>query len=374
MTRLNPKDLYMKKILYLFVIGSVLIGCSSTDIDTPALEEAPDLTQLYFPPIATSEWETVTLDQLAWNPDATEPLLDFLASRNSKAFLILQNGRIAMEAYFNGGDANTNYPWFSAGKTLTAFTLGIAIEEGYLNVEDSSADYLGEGWTLMPFEQEQNITVRDHITMTTGLDYTVANVNCTDPECLDYYNEPGSFWYYHNAPYTLSQDIISGAIEGNFENYFNAKVKSPIGMQGDWVRLGFPNVYYSTARSMARFGLLSLNSGIWDGESLLSDQTYLNALTSPSQDLNPAYGYLWWLNGQDRFRVPSSELEFQGALIPNAPSDLVAGLGAFDQKLYVVPSLHLVVIRLGDSAGEDFLGPSSFDNQLWGYLQDLINY
>ncbi|MEM1003184.1 MAG: serine hydrolase, partial [Bacteroidota bacterium] len=91
------------------------------------------------------------------------------------------------------------------------------------------------------------------------------------------------------------------------------------------------------------------------------------------QNLNEAYGYLWWLNGKNSFRVPGSIQQFNGKLVPNAPDDLIAGLGANDQKLYVVPSRDLVIVRQGGDAGSTLLGPSSYDNELWSYISDLIN-
>ena len=64
----------------------------------------------------------------------------------------------------------------------------------------------------------------------------------------------------------------------------------------------------------------------------------------------------------------------QGQLIPNAPSDLYAALGAQDQKIYVVPSQSLVIIRTGESAGDDTqLGLSSFDNELWAKINAVID-
>ncbi|MDA0973987.1 MAG: serine hydrolase, partial [Bacteroidetes bacterium] len=64
---------------------------------------------------------------------------------------------------------------------------------------------------------------------------------------------------------------------------------------------------YSKTRDMARFGLLALSDGVWDGDSLISDQGYLQAMTSSSQDLNLSYGYLWWLNGQESHMLPGLE-------------------------------------------------------------------
>ena len=61
-----------------------------------------------------------------------------------------------------------------------------------------------------------------------------------------------------------------------------------------------------------------------------------------------------------------------GSLIPNAPNDLIAGLGLNDQKLYMVPSLDIVIVRMGGASNEELLGPSSFDNELWELINAVI--
>ena len=123
---------------------------------------------------------------------------------------------------------------------------------------------------------------------------------------------------------------------------------------------------------MARFGLLMQNKGNWGGTTIVSE-AYFNEMTNTSQDVNKAYGYLWWLNGKESFMGTSSQDVIQGSLVPNATSDMIAALGAQDQKIYVVPSKGLVIVRCGQSAGEDQLGLSSFDNELWGKINAVIN-
>ena len=354
------------------VLVLLVWNCSSSNTDgisNPPNNEEPEM---YFPPIGSNSWEIQNIDELNWNTSALPDLLNFLEDSNSRTFIILYKGRIVVENYFNGATSNSNLPWFSAGKTLSAFMVGKAQEEGHLDLTDSSSDYLGQGWTSMNQEEEMAITIFHHLSMTTGLDY-LGNGFCTDPECLEYLNPAGSFWYYHNAPYTLIQDIVSNAVSTTFDNYFNSKLRDPIGMQGLWIPSGFNKFYFSNARSMARFGLLCLNEGVWDEQLILEDTDFFQNMTNTSQQLNKAYGYLWWLNGKASYRVPGSTQEFSGHLIPNAPTDLIAGLGANDQKLYVVPSMDLVIIRQGGDAGETLLGPSGYDNQLWSYISDLIN-
>ncbi len=362
------------RIYIILVLSFLHLSCSKDAMENPIpLEPEQEVEGTYFPPINSTTWETSSITDLGWDTAAEQPLLDFLEEKNTKAFLLLKDGRIVIEAYFNGSDAESNNPWYSAGKTLTAFTVGLAQQEGFLSLEDSSSDYLGIGWSSLDPVEETKIRVRHHMTMTTGLDYTVTNQNCTDPECLNFLNEAGSFWYYHNAAYTLNQAIVAGAIGGDYDSYFNTKLKNAIGMDGAWVQLGYARGYFSTARSMARFGILNLNKGKWEENQILTDATFFNEMTTTSQDLNTAYGYLWWLNGKESFKSPGTELTFPGSLIPNAPNDLIAGLGKNDQKLHIVPSKGLVLVRMGDAAGESLLGPSSFDNELWEKINALIN-
>jgi CubicO group peptidase (beta-lactamase class C family) len=123
---------------------------------------------------------------------------------------------------------------------------------------------------------------------------------------------------------------------------------------------------------MARFGLLTLNKGKWKSTSILSDMNYFTSSTNSSQELNPSYGYLWWLNGKSSFMLPGINFSFNGSIVPNAPDDMICALGKNDQKIYIVPSQNLVVVRMGEASGEIVGALSSFDNQLWGLLDQLI--
>jgi len=123
---------------------------------------------------------------------------------------------------------------------------------------------------------------------------------------------------------------------------------------------------------MARFGLLVLADGNWNGNQIIP-QAFVEASTSSSQLLNKSYGYLWWLNGKSSYRLPQSQIEFQGELIPNAPADMFCALGRDDQKIYVVPNRDLVIVRMGNAADDVNFALSNFDNQLWGKINALID-
>jgi CubicO group peptidase (beta-lactamase class C family) len=205
--------------------------------------------------------------------------------------------------------------------------------------------------------------------MNSGLDDSLGDD--VSPINLQYIADAGTRWAYHNV-YVKMQDVVAQASNQTWTNYFNSKLRNPIGMDGSWVSLGDLSIYASNTRSMARFGLLIYAKGKWGNTQIVSE-TFLNEATNTSQNINEAYGYLWWLNGKSSFHLPQSQLQFNGELIPNAPPDMYAALGKNDQKIYVVPSKKLVVIRMGDAADGENFALSTFDNDLWGKINAVIN-
>jgi len=362
-------------IIFTALLLCFFISCKKENNPQPNPTPTPvPAASLYFPPIGGSTWEATTPSSLAWNESELNNLYTYLQQKNTKAFIILKNGKIVVERYFGTFTIDSNWYWASAGKTMTAFLTGIAQQEGLLNINNKTSQYLGAGWTSLPAAKENLITVRHQLTMTTGLDDGVADDECTLPSCLQFKADAGTRWAYHNAPYTIMDKVVEAASGATYNNYFQQKIRDRIGMTGLWIRSGYNNIYYSTPRSMARFGLLLLNKGKWEATSILSDTTYFNNQINTSQTLNPSYGYLTWLNGKSNYMLPGLQVSFSGALAPNAPTDMYAALGKNDQKIYVVPSQKLVVIRMGESAGNVQLAVSSFDNELWGKLKTIINY
>ncbi|MFK7923305.1 MAG: serine hydrolase [Bacteroidia bacterium] len=324
--------------------------------------------QLYFPPIANENWETISPDSLGWCPDKVDSLLTFLDQKNSKSFIVLHKGKIAIEAYFDDYGRDSNWYWASSAKSLVGFMVGMAQEEGLLNIEDSTSQYLGTGWTDLSPTQEANIKIRHQLSMSTGLDDGVPNSNCLLDTCLQYLADPDTRWAYHNAPYRLLQDVLANASGQSINAFTQQRMFQRIGMRGLW----FNYLRFGRARDMARFGLLMLGKGVWDSDTLLHDQNYFQAMISPSQSLNQSYGYLWWLNGQGSYMLPSLQLQFPTNLIPAAPNDCYAALGKNDQKIYVVPSMDLVIVRQGDASGNSVFALSSFDNELWEHLNEVF--
>lgn len=361
-----------------FVILTFLWISCSDDMSVVEENDMEVKTEMYFPPVDGASWETESLDALDWNEAEVDNLYEYLEQNRTRAFIILQDGKIVLENYWGQNflrtgsfDESTNWYWASAAKTITAFLIGIAQEEGVLNINNSSSQYLGEGWTTAPKEKEDLITVQNHLTMTTGLDYA-AEFNCTIPSCLTYKSDASTEWYYFNSTYLLLKQIISNATGEDYKSYTATRLASQIGMSGAWLGDDLDALYWSTARDMARFGLLMLNDGIWDGKALISDEEFMEELKSPSTQLNPSYGYLWWLNGQNSIVLPSLAASFPRPLAENAPDDLYAAMGKNGQFIDVVPSKNMVVIRMGDASDESLV-PALFHDEMWEYLNRVIN-
>ncbi len=354
----------------------ILTACTSDD--PQAIPPIAGNQDLYFPPLTGSQWETVSPASLGWDTGKLTEFSDFLEQTNSRAIIILKDGKIVFEEYYGTNlmgdrdfDQNTNWYWASAAKTLTAFLIGKAQEEDLLDINHASSLYLGDGWTSLDLVDEQKITVWHQLSMSSGLDDEVANKDCTDPECLQYLADPGTRWAYHNGPYTRLDGVIEGATSGTFDAFFESRLKNLIGMDGLWTYSGYNHLYFSTPRSMARFGLLMSNDGVWDETTVMDDKVYLSDMINTSQDINPSYGYLWWLNGKSSYMLPGLQLSFSGSLSPNAPDDLFAAMGKNGQLINIVPSQGLVVVRMGDNP-ENALVPSTFQDEMWSKLQEVL--
>ncbi|WP_312345587.1 serine hydrolase domain-containing protein [Chryseobacterium binzhouense] len=359
-----------KNLFSVWIFLLLFFACSTdSSEEVPAKSEnSPSEEPMYFPPNNSDLWETKTISSPGWNQTKVQDLLTYLETKNTKSFIILQNGRIVMENYFSGHTSVTPWYWASAGKTLTSAVAGIAEQEGFLNINNTVSTYIGTGWTSAPLVKENLITCKNLLTMTSGLDDSLGDD--VSPANLLYKADAGTRWAYHNV-YVKLQDVVASATGQTWSQYFNSRLRDKIGMTGSWIQNGNNSVYWSTTKSMARFGLLALNRGNWNGTQVINSNYFQNAVTT-SQNINLAYGYLWWLNGKTSYHLPQTQFQFSGKIIPNAPDDLFCALGKNDQKIYVVPSKKLVVIRMGDAA--DSINPalSDFDDVLWQKINAVI--
>ena len=319
---------------------------------------------LYFP---GEEWERIAPADVGWDQQKLTTAIDYAISQNSSGVVVLYGGKMMAERYQRIERPTLRYKTMLLGttvdgrsiedvasvqKSVTSILVGIAIEKELVKLTDPATQHLGLGWSAAKPSQERPIELKHLISMNSGLDSR-----------LRFRTKPNTVWKYNTRAYSKSLGVIAAASKFSPNEFTRNWLTSPLGMkETKWVRRSFvrddtvdANTWglATTARDLARFGLLIQAQGQWNGKPILADREYLRSALSPSQDQKPQYGYLFWLNQHDD-------------LIPSAPNDLVAGLGALGRKCYVVPSLNLVVTRLGGSPKEK--GKRAFDQQFWRLL------
>ena len=330
---------------------------------------------LYFPP-TDGEWAHIDPASAGWNAERISEALDVAGERHSSGVVILYNGRIMAERYWDSIDAPPLYANFvqgkdaagrviedvaSAQKSIVAVLVGMAQERNLIALDDPVSQYLGMGWSKASPEQEQAISIKHLLSMSSGLN-----------EDLSFDTRAGTNWYYNTPAYHMLMRVVEVAAEQTRDVLTKEWFTDKLGMANSgwtvrpWASADIGVGFSTTARDLARFGLMIQAGGRWQDLTLLKDNTYLSQMLTSSQSMNPAYGYLWWLNGQAFSLAPGTGApRSEGALIGSAPADLVAMQGALDRKLYIVPSLGLVIARLGSSGEAEGV---SFNAAFWRAL------
>lgn len=250
----------------------------------------------------------------------------------------------------------------SIQKSFISILIGLAQQKGYLKISDSVSMYLGS-WTKLKKEEEEKITIRHLLTMTSGLD-----------DDLDSNIEPGTEWKYESRSYgqllyvlesSTKKSIQDLSLEWLFiplnmkETFWKKRVKGLLGFSKNSSDYGL----VTSARDLLKFGDFILNGGEVGANHIITDIDFFDDSFTQSQQYNPAYGYLWWLNNTDYFIKPFTEGE--GNLYPYAPDETILALGAGSRFLAIVPSEEMVLIRLGDNPKN-----SNFINNIWKFIQN----
>ena len=316
------------------------------------------------------------INTAAPSPDA-KALLDYLQEHGSTGFLVIEDGKTLIDQTWPAPDTDPAFANFVYGhasdgelledvasqqKSFVSILVAVAIDKGLLDPEKPASTYLGQGWSKASPEQEASIRVIDILRMSSGLD-----------EKFGYVAPPGTVFFYNTPVYAITKRIVTAAAGQPLDVITHDWLTAPTGMKDTaWRKrpaalasIGNDTGLVTTPHDVARFGLMVLHGGVAEDGKRVVSKAQLDALFTRSAT-NPAYGRLWWLNGGG-WTMRAAAGRTEGQLIPAAPTDLVGALGAFDRRLYVVPSRKLVVVRMGAATND-----RAFDQQLWLRLMKVL--
>ena len=309
-------------------------------------------------PFPVPFWPTGLPEDHGFDAAALAEAADYASEHESNCLVVVRHGSIVGEWYWQGTTPSTKVKNWSVGKSYASTAVGLAIDHGDLDsVEQPAADFI-PAWQGTDHEA---IRIQDLLSMSSGLKLDMIADNVTMPLAEDMsslaidaplVNPPGALWEYNNHSVQAMEPVLRAATGMPADEYATEHLFEPMGMDVDWKRdeVGQPALFMNakaTCRDHARFGYLYLNNGCWDGDQLLSTD-WIDAATSPSTAHNRGYGYWWWLSGENPTldSVDLSEKPY-GGLHPQAPGDAFCGAGLGSQMIEVIPSLDLVVVRMG---------------------------
>jgi CubicO group peptidase (beta-lactamase class C family) len=283
--------------------------------------------------------------------------------QNTRALVVLHEGQIVGERFAPGFTGHTPQISWSQGKSITAALVGVLVGQGELELDQAAPV---PEWHVDPDDPRREIKIRDLLHMSSGLDFqnygdsdTLLSFTAENEHFLIYFdainvfehaiNQPmdlppnAQFRYRNSDPLTLGR-IIRQTVEARGENYHTFPQRDlfdKIGMRdvvletdtyGNFIMTGYDFV---SAYDWARFGLLHLWDGEWMGERVLPEG-WVEFISTPT-DSYDGYGGLFWLNA--------------GGTFPDLPGDTYWPAGHMGQLTIIIPSLDMVVVRLGPSPG-----------------------
>lgn len=306
----------------LLLFTSVILILSSLVGYAP---RAQDLEAVEYTPLPGDAWKVSTPAEQGLDPMLVAELyLDAAELETLYGLLVIKNGHLIAEAYFNEGAVDQNSLVQSVSKSYISALVGIALDQGCLtSVDQKMMDFFPEFADQITDPRKAQITIRDLLQMRAGYPWEESDPALWDslltgdhlPLLVGYplISDPGTEFHYSNLTSYLLGVIVARACDTDLKAYAQEHLLSPIDSDGgDWYQDPY-GYYYSlfqfTARDMARFGLLYLNDGDYEGNQVLSADWVGESLQRYSEDINSAgivsgkagyylsdigYGYQWW--------------------------------------------------------------------------------
>ena len=281
----------------------------------------------------TTEWRAIHPAGLPLDTEKLSKLESIIKKEHSNinGIVVVKNGYLAFEKYYNGYSQNDVHHMASVTKSILSALIGIAIDTGYIkDVDQKVLDFFPEYISSDTDRQKQEITIRHLLTMTAPYRFEdwhePLDKMCTQSDWVTYSldilgqnGRIGTFKYSTASAHLLSS-IITRSTGKNAREFANERLFTPIGMKKipdyEMKAFGYDDLFGKnikgwvndpqgnstggwgltlTPRDMARFGFLYLNHGIWNNRQILSKTWTLESIA-----MNPNnYGFLWWLREED---------------------------------------------------------------------------
>ena len=298
----------------------------------------------------------------------------YSAKARGFSMLVIEDGKVIFEDYPNGHTASEPHELASGTKSFTGLCALAASEDGILSLDEKVSGTITE-WQGDP--KRENITIHDLLSLTSGI---TSATGMAPPYAQALQAEitakPGEKFQYGPAPFQVFGELMVRKLKANREtkdkdannaaeitmvDYLKRRVLNPADIHVGLWRKGrdgmplMPQGSAFTAREWAKVGELVLNGGMAGGKQIIQSESLKTLFVGTAA--NPMYGLSWWLNRpmDDKLRSSIRTLTMASDLrygLPGVPNDLVMAAGAGKQRLYVIPSMKLIVVRQADVKSE----------------------
>ncbi len=276
--------------------------------------------------------------------------------KKNRAVLVIYKNHIVAERYQKGFDKNAMFLGWSMAKSITSTVVGILEKQGKVNLGQNNL------FTEWKNDDRKNITLANLVNMNSGLeweeDYTkicdvtemlFIDANMTQKQKnKQFVGKPNETWNYSSG----TSNLLCGFIRNQFTNqqdyldFWYKELIDKIGMNSMLIETDYSGHYvgssyaWATARDWGKFGLLYLHNGNWNGEQILN-KSWVDFTKKPTNTSNGKYGGHFWLNSSSYY--------------PSAPKDMFSCNGYQGQRVFIIPSKELVIVRFGLSEDENLI-------------------
>ncbi|MDJ0649206.1 MAG: serine hydrolase [Xenococcaceae cyanobacterium MO_188.B19] len=344
-------------------------------------------------PITNVKWYQ-TLETVAGNPDdliqktsssidqdTLNQITDYAEASNSSALLVIHQGQLVLERYWGEFTPSSTFNAMSMSKTITALLIGIAIAQGDIESElEPVANYIQE-WSD---DERRKITIQDLLYMQSGL-RNQDNTNNPNSDLVKMFagtdvdaislkipavQEPRQAFDYNNANTQILSEVLERATDKRYADYLSNNLWKPLQANNANLWLDRPQgnakafcCLFATPRDWARIGQLFLDQGTVNNKQIVRS-AWLDKMIQPSP-LEAKYGYHIWLQARTQQKPGVYD---KTASKPFLAQDTIYLDGASRQRVYIIPSLELVIVRVGEKPDQwdDSVIPNTLVNSLLG--------